>query len=413
MDYRAPLLNVKEFATDPKDLQMAIQKASVFEEKNRDVRDLMSYEERSMSCIPKMSRHKLRRTSHVSSATWAIVPIDENDPRSVQLAEDAEKRLGTIIKQYTRKYTEGDLYGVSAQKLKWLESPRGFKPEIEYNYKPYELERNNRYNHNIAILKQAENNKFIRTEIKENDQHNYLVYVPDYPEPGGILRTVIYACYMINLSRQEWSQYIQFLKGIIQAKVQLGANPEDKAAAAEAVRLAVKNKATVTSPLVEFVWERMNNENAGKSFDAFLQSCYDEVEIAITNTNMMPTDKERNALTVLERGEEDLAREMRFEFELLVNDMLLRHDYFINVDKSGYGLDLPYEFVMHPKLKQDRTANANIMLDAINSGLRFQVKTWNEKTGIPLAGEESDIISLNLGSQLNGALEDEDQGEDS
>lgn len=406
MEYIAPILNVKEFPTDPKDLQMAIKKAATFDDKNRDVRDLMSYEERTMSCVPKMTRHKLRRTSHVSSATWAIVPIDENDARSVQLAEEAEKRLGTIIKQYTRRYIEGDLFGVSVQRLKWLQSDYGFKPEIDYNYRAYELERNYKYNFNVAILAESENNQFVRTEINENERHNYLVYVPDYPEPGGILRTIIYACYMINLSRQEWSQYIQFLKGIIQAKLRLGATPEDKTAAVEAVRQAVQNKATVTSDLVEFVWERMNNENAGKAFDAFLQSCYEEVEIAITNTSMMATDKERNALTVLERGEEDLAREMRFEFELLINDMLLRHDYYMNVDKSQYGLDIPYEFVMHPKLKQDRTANANIMLEAINSGLRFHVKTWNEKTGIPLADNENEIISLNLGQQLNGALDE-------
>jgi hypothetical protein len=412
MNYRAAILNTKEFPTDPKDIQMAIKKASVFEDENRDVRDLMSLEERAMSCVPKMTRHKLRRTSHVSSATWAIVPIDENNEEHARLAEEAEKRLSSIIKQYTKRYIEGDLFGVSVQRLKWEITDYGFKPQIDYNYNPYELERNHRYNYGVSILQQAEHNQFVRTEIQENEKHNYLVYVPDYPEPGGILRTVIYACYMINLSRQEWSQYIQFLKGIIQAKTKLGASPEDKKAAAEAVRKAVKNKATVTSDLVEFIWERLNNENAGKSFDAFLQSCYEEVEVAITNTTMMATDRERNALTVLERGEEDLAREMRFEFELLINDMLLRHDYYMNVDKSAYGLDVPYEFVMHPKLKQDRTANANIMLDAINSGLKFQVKTWNEKTGIPLADDEDQVISLNISSSLNQALEDENQSDD-
>lgn len=407
MSYRAPQLNQYEFPLDPKQLQVAIKKASDFNDDVRDVRDLMSYLERMLSCIPKLSRHKLRRTSHISSANWDIVPLDDKDESATELANQAEVRLRTIIKQYTRKYTEGELFGLSLQRLVWDETKAGRVPRIEYSYKPYEMERNFNYPQNMAILAGVENGKFRREKIPEELKQNYLVQVADYPEPGGILRTVIYPAFMINLSQQEWSQYIQFLKGIIQAKVKLGASPEDKAAAMEAVKDAVKNKASVTSELVEFTWERMNNENAGNAFDTFLQSCYELLEIAITNTSMMATDKDRNALTVLERGEEDLAREMRFDYEILINEQLLRHDYYMNVDKSKYGIELPYEFKMTQKLKQDKVANANIILQAIGLGLPFTIKTWNEKTGIPLAGEPDSIITTQFTNDLTKALDNE------
>lgn len=407
MDHRAPELNSSEFPLNPKILQVAIQKASAFDNENRDVRDLMSYLERMLSCIPKLSRHKLRRSSHISSANWTITALDTDDADAVELAEQASQRLSTIIKQYTRKYTEGELFGVSAQRLKWVPTSKGLKPSIEYSYKPYELERNYKYNQNLAILEAAKDGKFKRVEIDDKLKHNYLVQVADYPEPGGILRTVIYAAFMINLSQQEWSQYIQFLKGIVQAKLQLGASPDDRTAAIEAVKKAVQNKATVTSDLVEFTWERMNNDAAGKSFEDFLASCYELIEIAVTNTTAMATDKERNALTVLERGEEDLAREMRFDYELLINEQLLKHDYYMNIDKSIYGVELPYEFKMSQKLKRDNVADANIMLNAIGLGLPFLVKTWNEKTGIPLAGEPDELITTKFEKELSSAMEDE------
>jgi len=363
--------------------------------------------ERMLSCIPKLSRHKLRRSSHISSANWTISALDEEDAKAVELAEQATTRLRTLIKQYTRKYTEGELFGVSLQRLKWVETSSGLKPVIDYSYKAYEIERNFNFNQKLAILEAAGNNEFRRVEIADTEKQNYIVQVADYPEVGGILRTVIYAAFMINLSQQEWSQYIQFLKGIVQAKLQLGASPEDRKAAIEAVKKAVQNKATVTSDLVEFTWERMNNDTAGKSFESIIDSCYELIEIAVTNTTAMATNKERNALTVLERGEEDLAREMRFDYEMLINEQLLQHDYFMNVDKSVHGVELPYEFKMSQKLKRDNVSDANIMLNAIGLGLPFSVKTWNEKTGIPLAGKPEDIIKTQLVTDLNNALNNE------
>lgn len=407
MNHRAAVLNTLEFPLDPKQIQVAVQKASSFDEKVRDVRDLMSFEERAISSIPNLRRHKLRRTSLISKANWSIVPYDESDQNSVLLASEASKRLSSVIAKYSRYYVEGELYGVSLQQLLWVPSDYGLKPTIVKSFRPYQLERNKVYRNQLAVLIGTGNGQFQRSEIPENEIQNYLAFAADNPEPGGILRTIIYACYMINLSRQEYSQFIQFLKGIIQAKVKLGATPQDKEAAMKAVKETVKNKAAVTTDLVEFVWERMNNENAGKAFDAFLQLCYDEIEIAITNVAMMGTDRDRVAFTVLERGENDLAHQIRTDFTEIINEQLLVHDYYMNVDKSIYGIEPPYKFEFNIEKQEDKVANANILLEAINSGLQVTVRTWNEKTGIELANDPDEIITTSLANNLSDALNNE------
>lgn len=407
MKYRYAVLNKQEFPIDPKQISVAIQKASEFQDDKRDVRDLMSLLERAMSSVPKMSRHKLRRMAHISAAEWTITAHDEENELAVQMAKDASQRLQKVIKKYTKSYVEGELFGASVQRLGWYPSEYGLKPRIEYSYKPYEIERNEDYSKEVSILVQSKNNGFQRAEIPDNEIQNFIVFVPDNPEPGGILRTVIFDCFMIVLAKQEWLMFIQFLKGIIQAKVKLGATPQDKAAAVEAVKETVKNKAAVTTDLVEFLWEKMNNEASGKAFKEFLEACEETLEIAITNTTMMATDKERNALTVLERGEIDLSREMRMGFEEILNDQLLKADYYMNVDKSVYGIEPPYSFKFSKEKSEDKIANAGVLLEAINSGLPIKVKTWNEKTGIELDMEPDLTISLSVANDLTDALKDE------
>lgn len=407
MKYRNPILKKYEFVLDPAQISIAIQKASAFDDDKRDGRDLQSLLERAMSSVPKMSRHKLRRMAHISAAEWTITAFDEENEQAVEMAKAASLRLEKVIKKYTKSYVEGELFGASVQRLGWYPSEYGLKPRIEYSYKPYEIERNEDYTKEVAILVQAKSNGFQRAEIPENEMHSFLVFVPDNPEPGGILRTVIFDCFMIVLGKQEWLMFIQFLKGIIQAKVKLGATPQDKAAAVEAVKETIKSKAAVTTDLVEFLWEKMNNEASGKAFKEFIEACEETLEIAITNTTMMATDKERNALTVLERGEIDLSREMRMGFEEIINDQLLKADYYMNVDKSVYGIEPPYKFKFSKEKSEDKIANAGILLEAINSGLPVKVKTWNEKTGIELDMDPDETITLSVAADLTKALEDE------
>lgn len=389
MNYRAAILNSKEFPIEPQFIQNAIKKASAFEDDNRDIRDLMSLLERTMS-IPKFQRHKKTRQSHISSVEWDIVAFDDNFSEQ---AENAKKRVANLIDDYAQYYIDGDLFGASVQELKWAETSAGFKPLIWRHLKPYEIEYNEQFNADVALLVNSAMGKFKRMEIAENERHHYLVYTPDFAERGGILRTIIYSAMMIQLSRQEWAQYLQFLKGIIQAKVQQGADANDKEQAFEAVKNAVKNKATVTSDLVAFTWERLNDTNSSRAFDDFLKSCYEEIEIAITNTTKLATDRERNALTVLERGEEDLGREIRRGFEKVVNDQILKFDHFMNVEKDNFKRELPYQFKMFTKQTQDRSLNSRIIFDALSNGMPITVKEFEEKTGIILAKDSNEIIT--------------------
>ncbi len=404
--YRHPELLQKEFPVDAKVIQLAIMQSLLDDDDARDVRPLQSLLSRALATTPKMASHEKRRAAYVSSATWDIVPSEgyENDVKAVKLAERAKKRLNGFIKHYPKRFVKGDLFGVSMQELEWVQKSIGFVPNIKYNFSPTELEVNNKFNYGVVWLKPIKDGRFQRQEITENERHNHLIYVPEFEEPGGILRTIVYEAFMINLSRQEWTRYIQLLKGIIHTKVDVAASPEDEAAAVEATEGVVESQAAVTSNEIELDWRQLTSGDSGKSFREFLEACFELIEVAITNVTMSATNKERNALTVIERSAEDLAKEMRAEFEELINNQLLRHDYYMNVDKSEYGKELPYEFRTSVKIKQDRQANADILFELIDRGIPIKASEFEEKVGVSLAVDSDETLTTDYASQLKNQL---------
>lgn len=415
--YRHPELLQKEFPIDAKVIQLAIMQSLLDDEDSRDVRPLQSLLSRALATTPKMTSHEKRRAAYVSSATWDIVPSDgyEDDDKAAQLAENAKKRLSSFIKHYPKRFVKGDLFGVSMQELEWIPKSIGLVPNIKYNFNPTELEVNNNYNYGVVWLKPIKDGRFQRQEINENERHNHLIYIPEFEEPGGILRTIIYEAFMINLSRQEWTRYIQLLKGIIHTKVEVSASAEDKEAAVEATEGVVESQAAVTSSEIEMDWRQLTSGDSGKSFREFLEACFELIEVAITNVTMSATNKERNALTVIERSAEDLAKEMRAEFEELMNNQLLKHDYYMNVDKSEYGKELPYEFRTSVKIKQDRQANADILFELIDRGIPIKASEFEEKVGVSLAVDSDEILTSDYANQLKNQLNigaDETEGDD-
>lgn len=404
--YRHPELLQREFPIDAKVIQLAIRQSLIDDEDAKDVRPLQSLLSRALSTTPKMSSHEKRRIAYVSSAAWDIVPTEgyEDDTRAQELAERAKKRLSRFIKHYPKKFVRGDLFGVSMQELEWVPRSVGLVPQIKYSFSPTELEVNDNYNYGVVWLKGIEHGRFERMEITEEERHNHLIYIPDFEEPGGILRTVVYEAFMINLSRQEWTRYIQLLKGIIHTKVDVAASPEDKGAAEEATKSAVKSQAALTSSEVEFDWKLLTSGDSGKSFREFLEACFELIEVAITNVTMSATNKERNALTVIERSAEDLAKEMRTEFEELMNSQLLKHDYYMNVDKSEYGKELPYEFRTSVKIKQDRQANADILFELLDRGIPIKASEFEEKVGVSLAVDAETLLTSDFANQLKNQL---------
>ena len=95
---------------------------------------------------------------------------------------------------------------------------------------------------------------------------------------------------------------------------------------------------------------------------------------------------------------------MRAEFEELMNNQLLKHDYYMNVDKSEYGKELPYEFRTSVKIKQDRQANADILFELLDRGIPIKASEFEEKVGVSLAVDADEILTTDYASQLKSQL---------
>jgi phage gp29-like protein len=405
--YILPDLLKSRFPKDVKKLSVAIEQSLYSEDDKRDVRPLMSLLMRLKQLDTRLRRHVQRRKTTIFSADWGILPYDN---KNQELAQKAKFRLEKCIKHYFDEFVNAELYGVSLARLAWMPGAMGMVPDIERRFLPVELEFNPNYFLNTAILEDAESNKFTRLAISENERHLYLSRAFQTEEPGGILVSTIFHEYMLNLSYQEWTVFIQFLKGIVQGKALKGATKEEKKAGAEAVKDVVQQKFVFTSDKVGFDFHKIVDENAGKSFGEIQRELKDDIEIAITGTSSLASDRQRNAPTVQQAAEEDFAYWSRLDFCDVMNEQLLVWDYYMNINKSSIDIDLPYYFAFIPKKVEDKEANARI-LDMVREMAPIPQSEITRLTGVKIAepGSQEPVIqssqayvSPNLTGGANG-----------
>jgi len=386
------------FPKDPKVIAKAVSLSLLNNKEYKDVRFLKSLLARLTKVHPRLQRHIRRFKTLTTSAEWDIVPFDEKDKEK---AEQAKRRISSIMQELIDVFIDGMLFGNSLIRIKYDDSSLGKIPVVDKKFHPTETEFNTDYLHNTAILLNAEMGKFKRFSIDESEKHLYIAYAnPDNYEPGGLLRDVIYYIFMLNLSVQEWMQFQQFLKGVIQGRSKKAASEADKKAGEKAVQTAVDHNFAFTSDQIDIEFHKIADSNAGKSFDDFTQKMEEDIEIAITGTSSLASDRQRNAMTVQERDAQDISIWGRKNFQNFINKQMLKFDYRMNNSKFDKA-ELPYEFKFIQKLSQDKQINMNIIQSAVELGIPINLKEFTLKTGIEHAGKPNDLITNERSSEDN------------
>lgn len=385
--YQNPLLLKQQFPTDVAELTKVIMQSLLVDDEKRDVRPLMSILQRIETLDSRMKRHIKRRKTLIAAADWNIVAEDKADAEAAKLVK---KRIGRAVRKYFKSYVESELYGCSLAELEYKQKSYGWVPVIKRRYQPVELEPNAKYFMGIAILDDAAQGKFTRREIPENERHTFLANCSDDLEPGGIFRSLIFHEYIQNITLQEWEQFIQFLKGIIQGTHEPGATAEEKAAGVKALETAVERNFIFTSKRVGFDFHRIVEESSGKSFEAIQALMRDDIEIAVTGTSTLAGDRQRNAPTVQYNTEEDIAFWGRQEFADIINEQLLTWDYWMNVGKD-YEAEIPWKFEWQIRRTEDREGNARI-IETLHDLVDIPLAEIERLTGVRLAPNEGEVM---------------------
>lgn len=390
--YEHPALISENFPTDQSVITKAIKAANSYDYTVRDIRGLMAILKRARVAYPQVNSHIKSRKSLIAASDIQLVPIDPKDKTAADMAETAYNMLYRSINSMYDLYVSGKVYGAAIAELSWKQAGNKgfFRPHINRLLDPTTFEADDEYPLGIALLETTDDGKYERRSI--SNTLDYISYVnTENTEYGGELRTLIWAFFLLNLTVQEWNTYISFLKGIIQAKVRLGAPDKEKQAAKDAVETAAEDKVALTSELVDFVFHKITDGSADASFKNFHQVLQEDIERTLTGTTGIASDRERNAATVLERKEEDLAKWDRIEFIDLVNDELISRYWRVNYDKSGLS-EPPFEVVFKPKLPSDRKTNHDMIMDFIGVGGKITIGQYEEQTGLNVAGEPEDML---------------------
>ncbi len=386
MSYIYPPLLKKELPSS-KELIKVLMSAGQDEDEKRDTRPLMSVLMRLKKVDPRLSRHILRRKSLISGTPWDIVPFDKAD---TERAQDAKKRLQRVIERYFDNYIDSHMFGVGACKLQWdrSDSIKGAVPSISRIYKPYELEYNTRFERSVAEVRPAENNKLTRHEFEETEDESHLVNTYETDEHGGILRTILFYEYRLYESDKEWHRFIQLLKGILQGKYQDGAQPDTIAAGKEAVEQAVSHQAAFTSSEVDFEFHKITDAAGGTSINLYQERIIDAIEIAVTGTSSLASDRKRNAPTVQERAEDDIALWGRKGLASVINDQLITADVQRNL---GENIEAPYEFSWSVQRALDPESMAR-MLETVSGFMDVPVSEVKRLCGVNPAKKDDVVI---------------------
>ncbi len=386
MSYVYPPLLKKQLPSNEELIKVLMQ-AELEDPEKRDVRPLMSVLMRLKKVDPRLSRHILRRKSLIAGVQWDITAYDKGDE---ERAAEAKRRLKPVIERLFDLYIESHMFGVAACRLEWDSSSTatGSVPSITKTYKPYELEYNQDFHRNIAVLSSAENNKFTRAQLEDSQNITHISNTYETDEYGGVLRTILFHEFRLYESDKEWHRFIQLLKGILQGKYEDGAQPDSIHAGKQALEDAITHQAAFTSEKVNFMFHKITDPGGGSSIGLYQESIIDAIEIAITGTSSLASDRKRNAPTVQERAEEDIAYWGRKGLAGVLNDQLLPADWQRNGSVSG---QVPWEFGWSVQRSLDPESMART-IDLISQIVDIPISEVTRLTGLRPADADEDSI---------------------
>lgn len=392
MIYQFPELQSKLYP-EINSIKTALLNADSADERYKNSQQLMSILDRLTYANPKLSGHILTRSVALSAFDFVITDNENQDQKK---AEIAQKKLNKAIRKVLKNFVNLALFGKIAFKLSYkTDNDSVIKPDKIKLLHATETE----VIDNEVLLYNYENNKYIRTQIKDDEQHLFLTMTDDRSSvTGGLLRSLVYYETLRHKNILEWNAFIQKAKGVIQAK----ADNDSKNVAAAALANFIENNYAVTDKDVEFILNEMISSRAADSYISFLDYTDKSSSIAVlgqANTSELPDGGgSRAALQVLNLIRNDILFSDMQNAKEFINDQLLLHYVRMNHDKNADESFLEFDFVLDDL--DDVQTNSQVITDALAAGIPLISNEVYKKIGMTKPADDDEIIEVSKNNVL-------------
>ena len=359
----------------------ATKNADNIDDRQRDIRPLMSILERMSIASPRLSGNILTRRTALQSYDWDIV--NSENKRGTD-AEEVSTRTKAAINAIIKHYVNLPLFGALAIQFTWELIDGRYYPRVSKVYGPTELERGSEGLYYVTTLSSTQQQK---TPVLTIPEQQIIWAVDEKNWAGGILRSVAIHEILRNETYQEWSNFNRKLKGLIQAK----ASEEEKGDASNALKSFISNNYTVTGQEVEFKFNELTSSKGAEAFSTFIQKLEDDIAVAIlgqANSTQLPNNGgSRAAMQILDLIRKDIHFSDVNHIKELVQKLLL-YDFQINSQMNAQATPYQFDFIFDEVM--DIEANARTIEIAVRSGIPIKKSDAYSKLAlsVPEAGDE-------------------------
>jgi len=366
------------------------QQADARDQAARDVRPLMSAAADILESETRLSGHANVREVAVSAFSWQIKVAD---PTYADQAEDARRRVRSVIDQVLENHQMIPLLGVMCIEITWTQHETdGWVATPVRRLLPTELEQESPQILNI-LADEPGVRRIMRIDTAAPPE-THIVGLANRLKRGGILRMCVEGCIMMIDMMREWANYSKKLKGVIQVLYEDGASDEEITAAKQAAESAIVHNFLVSSRRIGFNVSEIVKGSAD-SFERLVDKIQSNQAIAIlgqANTSELPAGGgSRAALQVLNMIRADIHYKDIGRVEQIINNQLLLHDYRRNISKTGTP---PWRFEINVPEVEDRSARIESVVRLLESGVQLVTDEVYNDIGFTRPPDVDDVMKI-------------------
>lgn len=331
-------------------------------EEARNTQKLSELEMRAVSTNSRLRAALRTRRVGLTSYSWDIVGASSKDADE---ATETKQRLQTHIKKVLRQYYLTSTFGALAIEQKWINDGYWY-PQIVKRYKPNEVN----WNANPEMLGTWKNGKPALLTSTVNNREQLILCSDETFEAGGDLRPTLIGQILRNDQMQEWANFNNKLKGLINMQINDSSNAEDVNAARTAMAELYLNNAAITGPETTMNFVETVSSLGSSSFKEFIAQIDTDAQIGLVgqaNTAELPDRGGcRAAIAVQNMITADISFEDMITCEDMINEQILLPYYRKNKNAKGFP---PYSFQFIWQEDAPQEARVNTIVTMLDGGL--------------------------------------------
>lgn len=331
----------------------------------------------------------LTRKTAITSFSWNINALDNENEQDVLNAQSAQRRLKKAIDSILSRHTDTAIFGIGGFSLDW-QNPNG--NEWLCNAIALPVQKIERLSDNRLCIVTNDNKK----QIIDDTDDSYALSHDNNTIRGGILRSIAPLLIIKSENWVEWLNYNRKLKGIIVAQYdEQKTFEDDKRVATEMLKNVTDNNAGLLSNLVDFKFFDAVSNIGATSFKELIENINSDASIAIlgqANTTQLPSSGgSRAALQVLKMISSDIHFDDMNRIESFINEKLIQPDYNRSFDANSTTKHL---FRINVPEEQDALTRVNVIATALNARIPLNAIEIYQSIGFTKPESVDDVLGI-------------------